>query len=161
MFRSFFFSFLISSFLMVSAEIHSLFCAFLLPRISSHVSHHSFLPRSHCVSMSVSLSSISFCSGWYLLERLILKAACVSLFLRSPTLYFVCVLFVLLLYHLSRNFTVVARRWRSDDTSAPLIARTDLNDNLASQAEKAAGQGNLWDLYLVTRKLAGKFQRTD
>ena len=34
-------------------------------------------------------------------------------------------------------------------------------DDLASQAEKAAGQGNLRDLYLVTRKLAGKFQQTD
>ena len=34
--------------------------------------------------MSVSLSSISSCSGWNLLERLIWKAACVSLSLSSP-----------------------------------------------------------------------------
>ena len=39
--------------------------------------------------------------------------------------------------------------------------KTDFIDDLASQAEKAAGQGNLRDLYLVTRKLAGKFQQTD
>ena len=34
-------------------------------------------------------------------------------------------------------------------------------DNLARQAETAAGQGNLRDLYLVTKKLTGKFQQTD
>ena len=39
--------------------------------------------------------------------------------------------------------------------------KTDFIDDLASRAEKAAGQGNLRDLYLVTRKLAGKFQQTD
>ena len=39
--------------------------------------------------------------------------------------------------------------------------KTNFIDDLASQAEKAAGQGNLRDLYLVTRKLAGKFQQTD
>ena len=34
-------------------------------------------------------------------------------------------------------------------------------DNLAQQAETAAGQGNLKDLYMITKKLAGKFQQTD
>ena len=33
-------------------------------------------------------------------------------------------------------------------------------DDLAGQAETAAGQGNLRDLYLVTKKLTGKFQQT-
>ena len=34
-------------------------------------------------------------------------------------------------------------------------------EDLASQAETAAGQGNLKDLYLLTKKLAGKFQHTE
>ena len=34
-------------------------------------------------------------------------------------------------------------------------------EDLASQAEAAAGQGNLKDMYQVTKKLAGKFQQTD
>ena len=34
-------------------------------------------------------------------------------------------------------------------------------DDLAKQAEEAAGQGNLKELYMVTRRLAGKFQQTD
>ena len=34
-------------------------------------------------------------------------------------------------------------------------------DDLARQAEEAAGQGNIKDLYLVTKKLSGKFQQTD
>ena len=34
-------------------------------------------------------------------------------------------------------------------------------ENLAQQAEKAAGQGNLKDLYMITKKLAGRFQQTD
>ena len=32
---------------------------------------------------------------------------------------------------------------------------------LASQAEEAAGQGNLKDLYMLTRKLSGKFQQSE
>ena len=39
--------------------------------------------------------------------------------------------------------------------------KRDYIDDLARQAETAAGQGNLMDLYLVTKKLAGKFQQTD
>ena len=39
--------------------------------------------------------------------------------------------------------------------------KKDYIEELASQAENAAGQGNLKDLYLTTRKLAGKFQQTD
>nr|KAG5703916.1 hypothetical protein BaRGS_008175 [Batillaria attramentaria] len=39
--------------------------------------------------------------------------------------------------------------------------KRDYIDNLASQAEEAAGQGNLKDLNQVTKKLAGKFQQTD
>ena len=39
--------------------------------------------------------------------------------------------------------------------------KKDYIDDLARQAETAAGQGNLRDLYLLTKKLTGKFQRTD
>ena len=39
--------------------------------------------------------------------------------------------------------------------------KRDYIENLASQAEEAAGQGNLKDLYLATKKMSGKFQRTD
>nr|KAG5690011.1 hypothetical protein BaRGS_007313 [Batillaria attramentaria] len=39
--------------------------------------------------------------------------------------------------------------------------KRDYIDNLANQAEEAAGQGNLKDLYQVTKKFAGKFQQTD
>ena len=34
-------------------------------------------------------------------------------------------------------------------------------DSLAAQAEEAAGQGNLEDLYMITKKLANKFQQTE
>ena len=34
-------------------------------------------------------------------------------------------------------------------------------EELASQAEEAAGQGNLKDLYMLTRKLSGKFQQSN
>ena len=34
-------------------------------------------------------------------------------------------------------------------------------DSLATQAEEAAGQGNLKDLYMITKKLANKFQQTE
>ncbi|KAL5013914.1 hypothetical protein ScPMuIL_008184, partial [Solemya velum] len=39
--------------------------------------------------------------------------------------------------------------------------KRDYIDDLARQAEEAAGQKNLKDLYLVTKKLACKFQQTD
>ena len=39
--------------------------------------------------------------------------------------------------------------------------KRDNIDDLARQAETAAGQGNLRDLYLVTKKLMDKFQQTD
>ena len=39
--------------------------------------------------------------------------------------------------------------------------KRDYIENLASQAEEAAGQGNLKDPYLVTKKLSCKFQHTD
>ena len=39
--------------------------------------------------------------------------------------------------------------------------KRDYIDDLARQAETAAGQGNMRDLYLVTKKLTGKFQQTD
>ena len=135
LFSTVFLSLLVSSLWMVSAEIHSLFWVFL-PRTSSHVSCQSFLQCSHCVSMSVSLSSISSCSGWNLLERLIWKAACVSLSLSSPTLHFVRVLLVVVNL-LRRSFTVVIRRWWPDDTSAPLITRTSCHDLL-----------NLWLMHM-------------
>ena len=129
LFSTVFLSLLVSSLWMVSAEIHSLCWVFFLPRTSSHVSCQSFLQCSHCVSMSVSLSSVSSCSGWNLLERLIWKAACVSLSLSSPTLYFVRVLLAVVNL-LRRSFTVIIRRWWSDDTSAPLITRTSCHDLL-------------------------------
>ena len=39
--------------------------------------------------------------------------------------------------------------------------KKDYIDDLARQAETAAGTGNLGDLYLVTKKLTGKSQQTD
>ncbi|KAJ8333838.1 hypothetical protein SKAU_G00411570 [Synaphobranchus kaupii] len=39
--------------------------------------------------------------------------------------------------------------------------KKDHIDNLAKQAEEAAGQGNLKGLYMVTKKLSGKFQQSD
>ena len=39
--------------------------------------------------------------------------------------------------------------------------KRDYIDDLASQAKTEAGQGNLKDLYLLTKKLSGKFQQTD
>ena len=39
--------------------------------------------------------------------------------------------------------------------------KRDYIDDLAGQAETAAGQGGLRDLYLVTKKRTGKFQQTD
>ena len=39
--------------------------------------------------------------------------------------------------------------------------KRDYIDYVANQAEEAAGQGNFKDLYLTTKKLAGKFQQTD
>ena len=34
-------------------------------------------------------------------------------------------------------------------------------DSLAAQAKEAAGQGNFKDLYMITKKLANKFQQTE
>ena len=95
------------------------------------MSCQSFLQCSHCVSMSILPSSISSCSSWNLLERLIWKAACVSLFLSSPTLYFVLLLAYMNL--LRQSLTVVIRRWRSKDTSASLITHTSCQDLLNLQ----------------------------
>ena len=39
--------------------------------------------------------------------------------------------------------------------------KRDYIDDLARQAETAAGQGNMRDLYLVSKKLTGKFQQKD
>ena len=39
--------------------------------------------------------------------------------------------------------------------------KRDYINDLVRQAETGAGQGNLRDLYLVTKKLTGKFQQTD
>ena len=39
--------------------------------------------------------------------------------------------------------------------------KKDFIEDLARNAEEAAGQGNLRELYQVTRRLAGKFQQTD
>ena len=49
----------------------------------------------------------------------------------------------------------IKRSIKKDKTSEGYI------DDLARQAETAAGQGNMRDLYLVTKKPAGKFQQTD
>ena len=129
LFTTVFLSLLVSSLRMVSEEIHSLCFVSFLPRTCLHVSCQSFLRCSHCVSMSVLTSSISSCSGWNLLVRLIWKAAYVSLFLSSPTLYLVRVL--LASVNLLRgSFTVVIRWWWSDDTSAPFITCTSRHDLL-------------------------------
>ena len=90
LFSTVFLSLLVSSLWMVSAEIHSLWWVFFLPRTSSHVSCQSFLQCSHCVSMSVLLSSISSCSGWNLLKRLIWKAACVLVSEQSNIVLCLC-----------------------------------------------------------------------
>ena len=39
--------------------------------------------------------------------------------------------------------------------------KRDFTDQLAKQAEDAAGQGNLKDLYMITKKLSGKFVQTN
>ena len=39
--------------------------------------------------------------------------------------------------------------------------KNDYVDSLASQAEEAAGQGNIKELYMLSKKLAGKYQQTD
>lgn len=39
--------------------------------------------------------------------------------------------------------------------------KRDFIEDLARKAEDAAGQGNLKDLYQLTKRLAGKFQQTD
>ena len=80
--------------------------------------------------MSVSLPSVSSCSSWNLLERLIWSAVRASLFLSSPTLYLVWVLYALVYLFFSRSLIVVVTRWWSDDTSAPLITRTSRHDLL-------------------------------
>ena len=54
--------------------------------------------------------------------------------------------------------------YRTADGEVKRSIRKDKRDyieNLASQAEEAAGQGNLKDPYLVTKKLSCKFQHTD
>ena len=54
--------------------------------------------------------------------------------------------------------------YRTVDGEVKRSIRNDKRDyieNLASQAEEAAGQGNLKDLYLATKKMSGKFQQTD
>jgi hypothetical protein len=67
-------SFLIFSFLMtVSEEVHSLCWVLFFPRTSSRISSQCFMLCFHCVLMSVSLSSVSSCSGWKRLGRLILR----------------------------------------------------------------------------------------
>ena len=79
--------------------------------------------------MSVSPSTNSSSSGWNLrvVERLIWKAACVSLFLRNPTLYLVRMVLALVNL-LRRGLTVVISKWWSDETSALLTARTSRHD---------------------------------
>ena len=55
-------------------------------------------------------------------------------------------------------------RTRAADREVKNSIKKDKRDyivGLAKQAETAAGQGNLRDLYLVTKKLTGKFQPTD
>ena len=39
--------------------------------------------------------------------------------------------------------------------------KRDHSDRMAKEAEDAAGKGNLKDLYMITKKLAGTFQQTD
>ena len=55
------------------------------------------------------------------------------------------------------------RRERKTVQNNSLIKKDKIDyiDDLARQAETAAGQGNMRDLSLVTKKLTGKFQQTD
>ena len=58
----------------------------------------------------------------------------------------------------------VQEEYTAADREAKMSIRKDKRDyidDLARQAETATGQRNLRDLYLVTKKLTGKFQQTD
>ena len=89
-----------------------------------------------CFDVGLIIFSVSSCSGWNLLVWLIWKAAYVSLFLSSPTLYLVRVLMALVNL-LRRSLTVVIRMRWSGDTSAPVITCTSCHDHL-----------NLWLMHM-------------
>ena len=55
------------------------------------------------------------------------------------------------------EYTVVAKQVKQSIRKD----KRDYIDNLAREAEEAAGQGNLKDLYMITKKLANKFQQSD
>ena len=69
--------------------------------------------------------------------------------------------------NMSRTRTAKAKAQEEYTVADKFVKRSvkqdkrDYIDNLAREAEEAAGQGNLKDLYMVTKKLSGKFQQTD
>ena len=66
--------------------------------------------------------------------------------------------------NLSRTRNAKAQKeYAAADKEVKASVKKDKNnfvEELASQAEEAAGQGNLKDLYMLTRKLSGKFQQS-
>ena len=111
-----FFSFLICTLLIVSAEIHSLFWHFCFPRISLHG-----------VSMFIFSSQRRPCRGSYLLLIVSRNVSVTSLSFRKSTLYFVLVLLFISLFF-SFSFILASNRWWSESVSAPLCTLTSCID---------------------------------
>ena len=65
----------------------------------------------------------------------------------------------------TRNAKAKAQKeYAAADKEVKASVKKDKNnfvEELASQAEEAAGQGNLKDLYMLTRKLSGRFQQSN
>ena len=65
----------------------------------------------------------------------------------------------------TRNAKAKAQKeYAAADKEVKASVKKDKNnfvEELASQAEESAGQGNLKDLYMLTRKLNGKFQQSN
>ena len=123
-----FLSFLI--FLIVSAELQSFCCGFLLPSTSSHVVFTAPLMSFQCLSMFTPSSS-SY-NSWRTLNLLL-----------NVTLYSCSVFFILQIIHnlylpfllswstsfvLTLSFNLAVTRWWSEATSAPLFTRTSCSD---------------------------------
>ena len=56
------------------------------------------------------------------------------------------------------------KEYSAADKEVKASVKKDKNnfvEELASQVEEAAGQGNLKDLYMLTRKLSGRFQQSN
>ena len=69
--------------------------------------------------------------------------------------------------NLSRTRSAKAKaqkEYAAADKEVNVSVKKDKNnfvEELASQAKEAAGQGNLKDLYMLIRKLSGKFQQSN